>query len=97
MNAPAKHTGFEGVTLDEALRRAEALVPALRERAARAEAARSMLPETEADWIIDLGPEGGAAGGRIVAQGAPEAVARRTESSHTARVLAAFLRDRSAA
>jgi excinuclease ABC subunit A len=29
-----------------------------------------------ADWIIDLGPEGGDAGGRIVAQGPPEEVAR---------------------
>jgi excinuclease ABC subunit A len=35
-----------------------------------------------ADWIIDLGPEGGDAGGRIVAQGAPEEVAR-TPQSHT--------------
>jgi excinuclease ABC subunit A len=50
----------------------------------------------EADWIIDLGPEGGAAGGRIVAQGAPETIVRARETSHTARVLAEFLRERSA-
>jgi excinuclease ABC subunit A len=35
-----------------------------------------------ADWVIDLGPEGGAAGGRIVAAGTPESVARHPES-HT--------------
>jgi len=40
-----------------------------------------------ADWIIDLGPEGGDGGGRIVAEGAPEAVAEEP-SSHTG----AFLR-----
>ncbi|MBU6510399.1 MAG: excinuclease ABC subunit UvrA, partial [Gammaproteobacteria bacterium] len=48
----------------------------------------------EADWVIDLGPEGGAGGGRIVAQGAPAMVARRT--SHTGRVLKPFLAERAA-
>jgi excinuclease ABC subunit A len=33
-----------------------------------------------ADWIIDMGPEGGDAGGRIVASGTPEDVARVKES-----------------
>jgi excinuclease ABC subunit A len=33
-----------------------------------------------ADWVIDLGPEGGAGGGRIIAQGPPEQVARSKES-----------------
>jgi excinuclease ABC subunit A len=40
----------------------------------------------EADWVIDLGPEGGEAGGRIVAQGTPEEIARN-KSSHTGRFL----------
>ncbi|MGE5794639.1 MAG: excinuclease ABC subunit A, partial [Bacteroidota bacterium] len=50
----------------------------------------------EADWIIDLGPEGGDAGGRIVAMAPPEKVAERKDRSHTARVLAPFLAERSA-
>ena len=66
----------------------------------------------EADWLIDLGPEGGDAGGRIVAEGSPEkiiepylpspargGVARRVgvvgAISHTGRILAEFLRERS--
>ncbi len=40
----------------------------------------------EADWVMDLGPEGGAHGGRIVAQGTPETVAKN-KSSHTGRFL----------
>ncbi|MBV9696637.1 MAG: excinuclease ABC subunit A, partial [Gammaproteobacteria bacterium] len=48
----------------------------------------------EADWIIDLGPEAGAGGGRIVAQGTPAQVARRRRHSHTGRVLDEFLRSR---
>ncbi|MCB9865737.1 MAG: excinuclease ABC subunit UvrA [Phycisphaerales bacterium] len=39
-----------------------------------------------ADWIIDLGPEGGAGGGTIVAEGTPEELAR-VAASHTGRVL----------
>jgi 3-hydroxy-9,10-secoandrosta-1,3,5(10)-triene-9,17-dione monooxygenase len=50
MNAPAKGApGFAGVGYDEALKRARDLVPGLRERAARSEDARTMLPETLAE------------------------------------------------
>jgi excinuclease ABC subunit A len=51
----------------------------------------------EADWIVDLGPEGGDAGGRIVAQGPPHALIAPRESGHTAQVLRSFLRDRRSA
>jgi len=46
-----------------------------------------------ADWIIDLGPEGGAAGGQIVAEGRPEQVAK-VGASHTGRFLAKALNGR---
>jgi excinuclease ABC subunit A len=49
----------------------------------------------DADWIIDLGPEGGDEGGRICAQGTPATLARTPAHSHTARVLAEFLAGRS--
>ncbi|MFZ0639718.1 MAG: excinuclease ABC subunit UvrA [Candidatus Acidiferrales bacterium] len=44
----------------------------------------------QADWLIDLGPEGGADGGRIVAQGTPEQVARN-KKSYTGQALAPSL------
>jgi excinuclease ABC subunit A len=48
----------------------------------------------EADWIVDLGPEGGDGGGRIVAQGAPETIVRKPNKSHTAKILGEFLAER---
>jgi excinuclease ABC subunit A len=51
----------------------------------------------EADWIVDLGPEGGDAGGCIVAQGSPEALIAPRETGHTAKVLRNFMRDRRSA
>lgn len=44
-----------------------------------------------ADWVIDLGPEGGQGGGEIIAQGTPEDVAQ-IEGSHTARFLKPMLK-----
>jgi excinuclease ABC subunit A len=48
----------------------------------------------EADWIVDLGPEGGSGGGRVVAQGMPDAIVRKPGTSHTARILGEFLYER---
>ena len=45
-----------------------------------------------ADWVIDLGPEGGSGGGMIVAVGPPEAIAAHPDS-HTGRFLAPLLRE----
>ena len=44
-----------------------------------------------ADWILDLGPEGGAEGGRILAAGTPEQVAAR-KASVTGQYLAPYLK-----
>jgi excinuclease ABC subunit A len=49
----------------------------------------------EADWIIDLGPEGGDGGGEIVAEGPPEAVVQ-VARSHTGRILVEFMAARRA-
>jgi excinuclease ABC subunit A len=43
-----------------------------------------------ADWLIDMGPEGGSGGGQVVTEGTPEAVAEVPES-HTGRFLRPFL------
>ncbi|MNL51149.1 UvrABC system protein A [compost metagenome] len=44
-----------------------------------------------ADWLIDMGPEGGDGGGYVVAQGTPEDVAN-TQASHTGQYLGKLLR-----
>ena len=45
-----------------------------------------------ADWVIDLGPEGGSGGGLVVAEGSPEDVAK-VKGSHTGRYLAQILNE----
>ncbi|RTZ39171.1 excinuclease ABC subunit A [Candidimonas sp. SYP-B2681] len=45
----------------------------------------------EADWILDLGPEGGNGGGRLVAEGTPEHIVSLKQHSHTGAVLGPFL------
>jgi excinuclease ABC subunit A len=50
----------------------------------------------EADWVIDLGPEGGDQGGEIVAEGPPDRVIRVRSGSYTASFLSRFLKERSA-
>jgi excinuclease ABC subunit A len=49
----------------------------------------------EADYIVDLGPEGGAGGGRLVASGSPKELLKLSHSSHTAKALKRCLRNRS--
>ncbi len=46
-----------------------------------------------ADWIVDLGPEGGGGGGKIIAEGTPEQVAK-IKTSHTGRYIKRVLRQR---
>ncbi|HKL78028.1 MAG TPA: ATP-binding cassette domain-containing protein, partial [Gammaproteobacteria bacterium] len=46
-----------------------------------------------ADWLVDMGPEGGEGGGHVIAEGAPETVAREP-ASHTGRYLAEVLAQR---
>ena len=48
----------------------------------------------EADWIIDLGPEGGDRGGSVVAQGTPEGIIRKEKKSYTAKFLKDFMGSR---
>ena len=44
-----------------------------------------------ADWIVDLGPEGGSGGGKIIAEGTPESVAK-TKASYTGQYIKKVLK-----
>jgi excinuclease ABC subunit A len=46
----------------------------------------------EADWLLDLGPEGGTGGGQLVAEGTPETLMSLRKRSHTGRLLAEFFK-----
>ena len=48
----------------------------------------------EADWVLDMGPEAGNGGGRVVAEGSPQSLAQRPARSHTGKALREFLADR---
>ena len=54
------------------------------------EAPHTLYVLDEADWIIDLGPDGGSGGGRVVVAGTPEAVVK--SKSHTGVALKAVLK-----
>ena len=45
----------------------------------------------ECDWLLDLGPEGGNGGGKLVARGEPFAISQRKRHTHTSEALNAFL------
>jgi excinuclease ABC subunit A len=48
----------------------------------------------EADWIVDMGPEGGDAGGKVVLAAAPEEFLKPGTRTHTAKALREFLSTR---
>jgi excinuclease ABC subunit A len=50
----------------------------------------------EADYLIDIGPEGGSGGGKVLSTGTPEAIARKKRNYHTGAALREFLQTRSA-